>query len=54
MGVDINCKDEYNIFLIIVCFMGYVVVVEILIKVGVNINLSDGNEMFLIKVCKYG
>lgn len=37
-GVDINKGDGNEILLIVVCYMGYLSVVEKLIEYGVNVN----------------
>lgn len=44
----------YKIFFILVCNMGYLIIVEELLKVGVDVNFSDGNLILLIVIIKKG
>lgn len=46
--------EFYKIFLMVVCEMGYVSIVELLINVGVNVNFNDGDKILLIVVCGNG
>lgn len=51
MGVNINLRVVVLILLVVVCYMGYLRVVNEMIKVGVDLNLFNGDIMFLIVIC---
>lgn len=50
VGVNVDLKYKDEIFLIVVCMMGCVIVVEELLKVGVDVNISDEYYILLIIV----
>lgn len=41
-GVDVNLKDGVKILLIVVCYFGYLEIVNWLIRVNVEIDLGNG------------
>lgn len=53
-GVDVNLRDIYEMFLLIVCNNGYLSIVKVLIKVGVDVNLSNEYDILFIVVCVRG
>lgn len=53
-GVDVDFRDIYEMFLLIVCYNGYLSIVKVLIKVGVDVNLSNEYEILFIVVCERG
>lgn len=53
-GVDVNFRDIYEMFLLIVCYNGYLSIVKVLIEVGVDVNLSNEYEILFIVVCERG
>lgn len=54
VGVDVNFRDKDEMFFILVCKVGYVKVVDELIKVGVDIILVDKKKILLMIVFDYG
>lgn len=55
VGVDVNMRNEFIIFLEVVCYEGYFSILLKLINIGVNIYYIYKDDLvLLIVVCYFG